>query len=140
MLHSILMHLDQFLQLKLSNVMFFNKRKTCVNCATGEITDFPESLVNPLYKPKTLAEMKAEMIHTGVNPAPASLRTPLPVSDGVDPMDAPPLPITGDTFEHIRMGEHIKRNISSEESKLEHAKESQGPPVVTPDPPADPAK
>lgn len=135
------MRLDQFLQQKLSDAMFFNKRKTCVNCATGEITDFPDSLVNPLYKPKTLAEMKAEMIHTGVNPAPASLRTPLPVSDGVDPMDAPPLPITGDTFEHIRMGELIKRNISSEESKLDDGKKDQDPPIVTPDPPSpDPAK
>lgn len=99
--------------------MFFSKNKhTFDSDSDGCIKDFPESLVNPLYKPKTLAEMRAEMIHTGINPAPAAMRSPIPVSDGVDPMNSPPIPVTGDRFEHIRQAKAIQRQFSKLESDL----------------------
>ena len=115
--------------------MFYNKRKLSELPANGIVKDFPESLVNPLYKPKTLAEMRAEMRHTGINPAPASLRDPLPVSDGVDPMDAPPIPVTGDRFEHIRRATAIKSNLESELKSLKPIEQPKQDP-----PPADPVE
>lgn len=96
--------------------MFFSKHKA--NPKSGLIDEFPPSQVNPLYKPKTLAEMRAEMVHTGINPAPSTLRKGVVACDGMDPMDAPPVPVTGDTFEHIRIAKNLKGTLESKESDL----------------------
>lgn len=86
--------------------------------ANGSCGDFPQSLVNPLYKPKTLGELKALMVHTGINPAPQPLRPALPETPGVDSMDSPAIPVTGDTFEIIRRGEQIQRELAAGEAAL----------------------
>lgn len=86
--------------------------------ADGSVKEFPESLVNPLYKPKTLGELKAQMVHTGINPAPAPTRPGLPETPGVDSMDSPPIPVTGDTFEMIRAGQQVKSQLAASEKEL----------------------
>lgn len=75
-------------------------------------------LVNPLYKPKTLAELKAEMSHTGINPAPIALRSPLPEIEGLDNIDAPPVCVGGDVFENIRLSREMQSRFESTSQKL----------------------
>lgn len=94
--------------------MFFahSKNKKVRKTFTGVVKRFPESLVNPLYKPRTLSELKALMNHTGINPAPVQLREGVKEIDGLDSMDMPPIPIGGDSFEHIREGKAIVNEMS----------------------------
>lgn len=101
--------------------MFFRHSKTkrvSDPKSNGSVGNFPQSLVNPIYKPKTLGELKALMVHTGVNPAPQPLRPALPETPGVDSMDAPAIPVTGDMFEIIRQGQQIRSEISASDSAL----------------------
>lgn len=95
--------------------MFFKHSKKgvspCCDNANGVVKSFPESPVNPLYKPRTLSELKALFDHTGINPAPVKLRSAVPEVDGLDPMDAPPIPIGGDTFERIRQAKSLEKEI-----------------------------
>lgn len=92
-----------------------------------------DSLVNPLYKPKTLGELKALMVHTGINPAPVALRSPLPENvDGLDAMDAPPVMTSGDVFENMRnsarLADELKRAESDyQESKQKPISTNEGP-------------
>lgn len=85
--------------------------RKCDNRASGVIDRFPESQVNPMYKPRTLAELKALFDHTGINPAPVPLNPAVPEMDGLDPMDTPPRPIGGDTFETIRTGKELESEM-----------------------------
>ena len=81
-----------------------------------------DSLVNPLYKPKTLGELKALMVHTGINPAPVALRTPLPEDiDGLDAMDAPPVRTSGDVFENMRESARLMDNMRQAEDDLKNS-------------------
>lgn len=82
-----------------------------------------ESLVNPLYKPKTLAELKALMAHTGINPAPVALRSGIPEdNEHVDAMDAPPVMIGGDIFENMRESARLLDQMRQAESEFERSK------------------
>lgn len=96
--------------------MFFKHSKNgvpkCHKQSNGVISVFPESPVNPLYKPRTLGELKALFHHTGINPAPVSLRDGIKEVEGIDAMDSPSVPIGGDTFANIRTGKQIQDSIS----------------------------
>ena len=95
--------------------MFFKHSKDGLPCcspsANGIVSRFPESPVNPQYKPRTLAELKALFDHTGINPSPVALREPIKEVDGIDAMDIPPVPIGGDTFEVIRSGQALENEL-----------------------------
>lgn len=83
-----------------------------------------------MYKPRTLSELRALFDHTGINPAPVQLRDGIPNIEGLDPMDTPPVPIGGDTFERIRQAKALENDLSilSESTKVtEPAKNN--PPV-----------
>ena len=79
--------------------------------ASGRCGHFPSSPVNPMYKPRTLGELRALFEHTGINPAPVQLRDPIKEVDGVDAMDMPSVPIGGDVFENIRTGKAIEKDL-----------------------------
>lgn len=81
-----------------------------------------ESLVNPLYKPKTLGELKAEMDHTGINPAPVLMRSGIPDIKGVDPMDMPSVVVGGDPFENIRKSVSLEQKLKETEEEYERTK------------------
>lgn len=85
--------------------------RQCDVRASGIVQKFPESLVNPMYKPRTLAELKALFNHTGINPAPVPVLPGIPEVDGLDPMDTPPRPIGGDVFETIRVGQSLENDL-----------------------------
>lgn len=84
----------------------------------------PESLINPLYKPKTLGELKALMVATGRNPSPVSLRPGIAEGDVVDPMDLPPVPVGGDTFETIRATDSLQKTLLDEASAYQKSQQS----------------
>ena len=82
-----------------------------------------ESLVNPLYKPKTLGELKALMVHTGINPAPVALRSPLPENvEGLDAMDAPSVMTGGDIFDNMRQSARLSDQMKQAEAEFERSK------------------
>lgn len=85
---------------------------------SGVVGGFPESLVNPLYKPKTLSELKALCVHTGVNPSPVELRPGLPEVGGKDAMETPPIPVFADTFEAIRAAKKMDSEIKDIDKQL----------------------
>lgn len=101
--------------------MFFKHSKNGVfvrdHKADGTIKRFPESPVNPMYKPRTLGELRALFEHTGINPAPVQLRDGIKEIDGLDPMDTPPIPIGGDRFETIRIGKEIENELRDNENR-----------------------
>lgn len=76
-----------------------------------------------MYKPKTLGELKAEMMATGINPAPVALRSALPEVEGFDNIDAPPVRIGGDVFETIRESQKLNSRYSDSIEKLKDLKE-----------------
>lgn len=102
--------------------MFFQhskaKKRVSDPKSNGSVGNFPQSLVNPLYKAKTLGELRALMVHTGINPSPQPLRPALPETPGVDLMDSPAIPVTDDTFEIIRRGQQIQSEIANSEASL----------------------
>lgn len=79
--------------------------------ASGRCGHFPPSPVNPMYKPRTLGELRALFEHTGINPAPVQLRDPIKEIDGIDAMDMPAVPVGGDVFENIRTGKAIQNDL-----------------------------
>lgn len=83
----------------------------CHASADGVVERFPESPVNPQYKPRTLGELRALFDHTGINPAPVPTRPGIPEIEGVDPMDSPSVPIGGDRFETIRTGQLLEDEL-----------------------------
>lgn len=95
--------------------MFFKHSKKgsvpCSDNVNGVVKRFPESPVNPLYKPRTLKELRALFEHTGINPAPVQLREGIKEIDGIDAMDSPAIPIGGDTFENLRIGKAIENDL-----------------------------
>lgn len=95
--------------------MFFKHSKNgvspCDAKANGVISRFPESPVNPMYKLRTLGELRALFEHTGINPAPVALRDGIKEVEGLDPMDTPPIPIGGDRFESIRIGQALENDL-----------------------------
>lgn len=101
--------------------MFFKHSKNgspkCDKRSNGSVSRFPESPVNPMYKPRTLGELRALFDHTGINPAPVQLREGVPDIDGLDPMDTPPIPIGGDTFERIRTAKQIEKELRDNENR-----------------------
>lgn len=114
-----------FLLLNLSNMFFKHSKsknqRVVDSRADGHVRKFPESPVNPMYKPRTLSELRALFDHTGINPAPVQLRDGLPNIEGLDPMDTPPIPIGGDTFERIRQAKAIENDLNklSESTKVD---------------------
>lgn len=93
-----------------------------------------DSLVNPLYKPKTLGELKALMVHTGINPAPVALRSPLPENvDGIDAMDAPPVRTSGDIFENMRESARLVDEMKQAEYDLRNSAPKPKVPDVSPE-------
>lgn len=108
--------------------MFFkHSSKSVRKCdvrASGIVHKFPESLVNPMFKPRTLAELKALFDHTGINPAPVQLREGIKEIDGLDAMDTPPIPIGGDRFETIRAGQQIEMELRDNENRYRANQES----------------
>lgn len=110
----------------------FKKRQNQKDDASNLVFTSP-SLINPLYKPKTLAELKAEMEHTGINPAPVSLRSAISDIEGIDPIDMPSVRVGGDIFENYRATEQLESKIkesleyyqkSIENESQEHIDES----------------
>lgn len=102
---------------------FFNFRKR-YNERKGRfgLECISDSLVNPLYKPKTLGELKALMVHTGINPAPVALRSPLPENvEGIDAMDAPPVRTSGDVFENMRESARLVDLMKQAEDDLRNS-------------------
>lgn len=102
---------------------FFNYRKRYVE-RKGRfgLECISDSLVNPLYKPKTLGELKALMVHTGINPAPVALRSPLPENvEGIDAMDAPPVRTSGDVFENMRESARLIDQMKQVEDDLSNS-------------------
>ena len=101
---------------------FFNfrknvdKRKHCTLVCTSE------PLINPLYKPKTLGELKALFTHTGINPAPVALRQPVPENDVFDPMDTPSVDLSGDPFESRRKSASLTDKLKDAERSYESSK------------------
>ena len=95
--------------------MFFKHSKkrvpTCSEHTNGVVSRFPESPVNPMYKPRTLGELRAIFEHTGTNPAPVALRDAIKEVEGLDPMDTPPVPVGGDRFETIRIGQSLENDL-----------------------------
>lgn len=103
--------------------------RKCDVLASGIVQKFPESLVNPMYKPRTLAELKALFDHTGVNPAPVPVLPGIPEVDGLDPMDTPSRPIGGDVFETIRTGQALENDLRD---KVDTYRANQNSQVVEP--------
>lgn len=114
---------------------FFNYRKR-YNERKGQfgLKCTSDSLVNPLYKPKTLGELKALMVHTGINPAPVALRSPLPENvEGIDAMDAPPVRTSGDVFENLRESARLIDQMKQAEDDLRNSAPKPKGPDVSPE-------
>lgn len=110
--------------------MFFKHSKkgfrSCDKKSCGIVDRFPESPVNPMYKPRTLSELKALFDHTGINPAPVAMRDGITEVEGLDAMDLLSIPIGGDTFEHIRVGKALESKLRDTELQYrESLKESE---------------
>lgn len=106
---------------------FFNFKKRLqkrLHSGDGVVRYMPESLINPLYKPKTLGELKALMVATGRNPSPVSLRPGIVEGDVADPMDLPPVPVGGDTFETIRATDSLQKTLLDEASAYQKSQQS----------------
>lgn len=107
---------------------FTSRLKKRSHSGDGIIRYMPESLINPLYKPKTLGELKALMVATGRNPSPVSLRPGIAEGDVVDPMDLPPVPVGGDTFETIRATDSLQKTLLDEASAYQKSQQSSEDP------------
>lgn len=111
--------------------MFFKHSQNGISSrdhkADGTMYRFPESPVNPMYKPRTLGELRALFEHTGINPAPVQLREGVTELDGLDAMDSPPIPIGGDRFETIRIGKQIENELRDSEKRYRSNQESANP-------------
>lgn len=103
---------------------FTSRLKKRSHSGDGIIRYMPESLINPLYKPKTLGELKALMVATGRNPSPVSLRPGISEGDVVDPMDLPPVPVGGDIFETIRATDSLQKTLLDEASAYQKSQQS----------------
>lgn len=110
--------------------MFFKHGKKrqalCADNANGVVKRFPGSPVNPLYKPRTLKELRALFDHTGINPAPVQLREGIKEIDGIDAMDSPAIPIGGDIFENLRIGKAIENDLRAKIDTY-HANQKEKP-------------
>lgn len=112
--------------------------RKCDVRASGIVQKFPESPVNPMFKPRTLAELKALFDHTGINPAPVPLLPGVPEVDGLDPMDMPSRPIGGDVFETIRVGKALENDLRDKVDSYRANEKSQVvEPIMEPDKPAE---
>ena len=123
--------------------MFFKHSKNgvspCCEHTNGVVSRFPDSPVNPMYKPRTLGELRALFEHTGINPAPVALRDGIKEVEGLDPMDTPPIPIGGDCFETIRIGQALENDLRDKVDTYRANQKEKSNPDVSDKVPTQPA-